>query len=73
MDYWFDSECYGGVSDEPRETFELPSLGMEVPCMDCPLVNECGFKGVACKGYRNWVNKGKYEDGDIGSVIKILK
>lgn len=70
---WYDAEAYRGISDEPSDYVDyIPALGMDSPCEGCPLMTECGKQGTACKGYRNWVLKGKYEDGDIGTKLKVL-
>lgn len=45
----------------------------EVPCDSCPKMNECGDQRVECMAARNWYYNGRYEDKDVGRLVRRIK
>ena len=72
--YGMDNFAHNGIgsaSDYSEGIQILPELGIE-PCNECSMKDSCEITGMACKAFRAYVNKGKYNGVDMGRLMKVF-
>ena len=66
-----DSEAYmgrGSPSEHPEVFLGFPDIPDE-PCIACELKDGCM---KSCKAFRNYVASGKFDENDIGRLLRDL-
>lgn len=65
---WWDAESFNGKGARSEYASEEPNLGpenkMPIPCGGCENQSYCTTNATDCQAFREWSEKGKYQEID---------